>query len=201
MKRSERYALNEMAAADMEGIDLTKGTPDSIAKQYVDNYKKRTEKEFTAQAAASFKKQLADREDADAIVAAARKYAGVKEAKSHAVRSQESNAKKAAATAEKNDTMAKNVGAAAKAAADVGIKESIMDNIRKNSGLMMITESSEKKTAKCPTCGGKYLVKTGYCLHCKKKVGTKVKKEVAEDEGDQEPKASCATDSKKKVKK
>lgn len=28
----------------------------------------------------------------------------------------------------------------------------------------------EAKTAKCPDCGGKYLVQTGYCVSCKKKV-------------------------------
>ena len=38
------------------------------------------------------------------------------------------------------------------------------------------TEYSKKmnekgsKTAKCPDCGGKYLVNTGYCVSCKKKV-------------------------------
>jgi len=31
----------------------------------------------------------------------------------------------------------------------------------------------ESKTAKCPECGSKYLVQTGYCVSCKKKVGKK----------------------------
>lgn len=32
---------------------------------------------------------------------------------------------------------------------------------------------ADTKTAKCPDCGGKYLVATGYCVSCKKKVGKK----------------------------
>jgi len=32
------------------------------------------------------------------------------------------------------------------------------------------------KTAKCPDCGSKYLIQTGYCVSCKKKVGKKDKK-------------------------
>ena len=43
--------------------------------------------------------------------------------------------------------------------------------------IMKITEAS-KDTAKCPTSGNKYLVATGYCLTCKKKVGKK-KEEVS----------------------
>lgn len=31
-------------------------------------------------------------------------------------------------------------------------------------------ENDNNETAKCPDCGNKYLVKTGYCLTCKKKV-------------------------------
>jgi len=37
---------------------------------------------------------------------------------------------------------------------------------------------AESKTAKCPDCGGKYLVQTGYCVSCKKKVGGKKKEAV-----------------------
>lgn len=37
-------------------------------------------------------------------------------------------------------------------------------------------EKASKKTAKCPNCGNKYLVATGYCLTCKKKVGKTEKK-------------------------
>lgn len=37
----------------------------------------------------------------------------------------------------------------------------------------MKTIKEKGKTAKCPDCGNKYLVKTGYCLTCKKKVKKK----------------------------
>ena len=40
----------------------------------------------------------------------------------------------------------------------------------------MIEITEEAKTAKCPTCGSKYLVATGYCLKCKKKVAEPVGK-------------------------
>lgn len=294
-KSVEESTLEEMAAADLEGIDL-EGTPEEIAKAYIENYKKRTKKEFTAQAAASMKKAI-DRDDIDAIVAAARKYADVKPAKSHADRSKESNEKRAEAEAGKKDVMAKNVEDQVKKAHDV-YKE-MKEDIMKNSGLKLIneskgskeeqiafinsmkaklksnfseevkeeiatekdeqgknnfekesikiikkevfgsmvyrieeglsmkfdkvllskkeiseilksilskglsesviTEGAKSKTAKCPICGEKYLVKTGYCLSCKKKVASVEKK--SDDEGDQEAKSSCATDDKKKAKK
>lgn len=186
MSRIDKYVstsrIDEMAAIDFKDIDL-KGSAESIAKQFVDNYKKRTGKDFNAQAAAGIKKTLKDREDVDAIVAAARKYGEVKEAKPHAVRSKESNEKKKEANAEKNDVMSKNVGAAAKRAYDAYTKEDFISEIRKNSGLEVL-EEGKGKTAKCPTCGEKYLVQTGYCLSCKKKV--------ADMKG--APKASVATD-------
>jgi len=40
----------------------------------------------------------------------------------------------------------------------------------------------EAKTAKCPTCGGKYLVATNYCVKCKKKVKTDKKESVDAEE-------------------
>lgn len=39
----------------------------------------------------------------------------------------------------------------------------------------------KSKTAKCPDCGGKYLIQTGYCVSCKKKVGNKDKKKESGD--------------------
>jgi predicted RNA-binding Zn-ribbon protein involved in translation (DUF1610 family) len=33
-----------------------------------------------------------------------------------------------------------------------------------------IEEKEKSETFKCPTCGSKVLVNTGYCLSCKKKV-------------------------------
>ena len=41
----------------------------------------------------------------------------------------------------------------------------------------IIREKASSKTAKCPTCGNKYLVATGYCLTCKKKVKGAKKKD------------------------
>lgn len=43
-------------------------------------------------------------------------------------------------------------------------------------------EEAESKTAKCPDCGGKYLVNTGYCVSCKKKVGGKKEDIITVDE-------------------
>ena len=36
---------------------------------------------------------------------------------------------------------------------------------------MRIIREAKTGTAKCPTCGGKYLLATNYCVTCKKKVG------------------------------
>jgi len=47
------------------------------------------------------------------------------------------------------------------------------------------TEKADASTAKCPTCGNKYLVQTGYCVSCKKKVaepGGKAKKADSKDD-------------------
>jgi hypothetical protein len=189
MKRAEKYVI-EMAAADLKDIDLENSSTEEIAKKYVDNYKKRTGKEFNAQAAAGIKKSLKDRDDVDAIIAAARKYAEIKAPKSHAERSKESNEKKKEANAERTDKMSQNVSTAAKRAWDAYNTESFVDAIRMNSGLL--TEGKDSKTAKCPDCGNKYLVKSGYCLSCKKKVAASVdtdckkkKKEIKEASDEQ----------------
>jgi len=42
---------------------------------------------------------------------------------------------------------------------------------------------AESKTAVCPDCGNKYLVQTGYCVTCKKKVGKKKKEDKSIKEG------------------
>jgi len=38
----------------------------------------------------------------------------------------------------------------------------------------MYEKKASTKTAKCPECGSKYLVATGYCVSCKKKVAEPV---------------------------
>ncbi len=38
----------------------------------------------------------------------------------------------------------------------------------------------KSKTAKCPDCGNKYLVATGYCVSCKKKVAEPKKENIIE---------------------
>lgn len=43
---------------------------------------------------------------------------------------------------------------------------------------MTTVDEVSTKTAKCPDCGKKYLVATGYCLSCKKKVAKKKESEM-----------------------
>lgn len=40
----------------------------------------------------------------------------------------------------------------------------------------------KEKTAKCPDCGNKYLVKTSYCVTCKKKVKKEKNKDKKKEE-------------------
>ncbi len=217
MKRSEKYSmLNEMAAEDLKGIDFEKDTFDIIASKYISNYNTRVAgkkgkdgevgKPFSSKSIGPMRTVLAKAlkvetkdEKINSIVDAAKKLENITAPSDTKERSKKANLVKKEKTEAEHAASASKIGDLASGAAEV-MKESLMDNIRKNSGLMLITESSAKKTAKCPTCGGKYLVQTGYCLHCKKKVASMKKSDTA-DEGDQEPKASYSTDSKKKVKK
>jgi uncharacterized OB-fold protein len=44
------------------------------------------------------------------------------------------------------------------------------DIILEKGDTIQVLDDAESKTAKCPKCGNKYLVQTGYCVSCKKKV-------------------------------
>jgi hypothetical protein len=54
--------------------------------------------------------------------------------------------------------------------------EQTVDYIQKE---MKYIEKASTKTAKCPICGGKYLVATGYCVSCKKKVAEPKKEKLS----------------------
>jgi hypothetical protein len=116
--------LEEMAMADLEGIDLRKN-PKEIAKKYIKNYKERTGKEFNKQASSALKKLLNKQkcENTDEIVDAAKKEAGIET---------KNNDKK-----EKDEVMHKSVKDAAKKAHDTYASESFKDKMLRNAGMII----------------------------------------------------------------
>jgi DNA-directed RNA polymerase subunit RPC12/RpoP len=51
-----------------------------------------------------------------------------------------------------------------------------------------LEEKAKNGTFKCPICGGKVLINTGYCLHCKKKVDPPKGSEKPDKKDDKEKK-------------
>lgn len=113
--------IKEMAKADLENVDLNQ-EPDKIASKYIENYKKRTGKDFSKQAAAALKKLLNNKgyENTEEVVKAAKQQAGVSDAESRKEQKQKSDEK-----------MRQAVKGAAKRAADAYQEESFRDKVKR----------------------------------------------------------------------
>ena len=137
MKKREKIRhLLEMAKADLEGIELDSDSPEEIAKKYVKNYKERTGKEFTTQAASALKKLLSteemEEEDVEEIVGLAKEEGGLSSKKDKEEKTPSKSKKKE----EEEERMMGNIKKKAKEAWDAYNEESsLLGKIRKMSGV------------------------------------------------------------------
>jgi len=159
MKRSEKYSmLNEMAAEDLKGVDFEKDTFDIIASKYISNYNTRVAgkkgkdgevgKPFSSKSIGPMRTVLAKAlkvetkdEKINSIVDAAKKLENITAPSDTKERSKKANLVKKEKTEAEHAASASKIGDLASGAAKV-MKESLMDNIRKNSGLISLQEGT-----------------------------------------------------------